>query len=74
MPNEFKGANPSLYKEGLLKNMIGFSENGTMSLKASENVYKVLDKFEPSVMKAGKLDLNATFDNSFVQKANQKYK
>jgi NitT/TauT family transport system substrate-binding protein len=73
MPNEFKAGNPSLYKEGLLKNMIGFSENGMMSMKAAENVYKVLVKFEPSVQKAGKMDLSKTFDNSFVQKANAKY-
>jgi NitT/TauT family transport system substrate-binding protein len=73
MPNEFKAGNPTLYKEGLLKNMIGYSENGEMSLKAAENVYKVLRQFEPSVMNAGKLDLTATFDNSFVKKANAKY-
>src|SRR5690349_1991651 len=74
MPAEFKSGNPSLYKEGLLKNMIGFSENGEMSMKAAENVYKVLRQFEPSVMNAGKIDLNATFDNSFVQRANAKFK
>ena len=74
MPNEYKGSNPSLYKDALLKNMIGFSEDGTMSMKAAENVYKVLRQFEPSVMKAGKMDLAATFDNSFVRKANAKYK
>jgi NitT/TauT family transport system substrate-binding protein len=74
MPPEYKSGNPSLYKEGLLKNMIGFSESGEMSLKAAENVYKVLAKFEPSVMAAGKIDLNSTFDNSFVKKANAKYK
>ena len=74
MPNEYKAGNPTLYKEGLLKNMIGYSENGEMSLKAAENVYKVLKQFEPSVQAAGKLDLNATFDNSFAKKANAKYK
>ena len=74
MPNEYKSGNPSLYKEGLLKNMIGFSENGEMSMKAAENVYKVLNQFEPSVMAAGKIDLASTFDNSFVKKANAKYK
>lgn len=74
MPNEFKAGNPSLYKEGLLKNMIGYSEDGTLSLKAAENVYKVLVQFEPSVKAAGKLDLNQTFDNTFVKKANAKYK
>ena len=74
MPAEFKSGNPSLYKEGLLKNMIGFSENGEMSMKASENVYKVLRQFEPSVIAAGKIDLGSTFDNSFVKKANARYK
>ena len=74
MPAEYKAGNPSLYKEALLKNMIGYSENGEMSLKAAENVYKVLRQFEPSVMNAGKMDLGATFDNSFVRKANAKYK
>jgi NitT/TauT family transport system substrate-binding protein len=74
MPAEYKAGNPSLYKEGLLKNMIGFSENGEMSMKAAENVYKVLKQFEPSVMAAERIDLASTFDNSFVKKANAKYK
>ena len=74
MPAEFKAGNPSLYKEALLKNMIGFSESGELSMKAAENVYKVLAKFEPSVMAAGKIDLNTTFDNSFVKKAHAKFK
>jgi NitT/TauT family transport system substrate-binding protein len=73
MPAEYKAGNPSLYKEALLKNMIGFSENGEMSMKAAENVYKVLRQFEPSVMSAGKIDLASTFDNSFVKKAQAKY-
>src|SRR4051812_8440074 len=74
MPAEYKSGNPSLYKEGLLKNMIGFSENGEMSMKAAENVYKVLAQFEPSVIAAGKIDLATTFDNAYVKKANAKYK
>jgi len=74
MPPEYKAGNPSLYKTALLKNMIGYSENGEMSLKAAENVYKVLRQFEPSVIAAGKMDLSRTFDNSFVKKANAKYK
>ena len=74
MPAEYKAGNPSLYKEGLLKNMIGYSEDGQMSMKAAENVYKVLRQFEPSVMAAGKMDLTQTFDNSFARKAAAKYK
>jgi NitT/TauT family transport system substrate-binding protein len=74
MPDEYKAGNPSLYKEGLLKNMIGYSEDGQMSLKAAQNVYKVLVQFEPSVKAAGKMDLNQTFDNSFARKAAAKYR
>jgi NitT/TauT family transport system substrate-binding protein len=74
MPAEYKAGNPSLYKDALLKNMIGYSEDGQMSLKAAENVYKVLVQFEPSVKAAGKMDLNQTFDNSFARKAAAKYK
>jgi sulfonate transport system substrate-binding protein len=73
VPPEYKAGNPTIYKEALLKNMIGFSEDGQMSMKAAENVYKVLRQFEPSVIAAGKMDLNATFDNSFVKKALAKY-
>jgi NitT/TauT family transport system substrate-binding protein len=74
MPAEYKAGSPSLYKEGLLKNMIGYSEDGQMSMKAAENVYKVLRQFEPSVMAAGKIDLTQTFDNSFAKKAAAKYR
>ena len=74
MPAEYKSGNPSLYKEGLLKNMIGYSEDGQMSLKAAENVYKILVKFEPSVQAAGKMDLTQTFDNTFARKAAAKYR
>jgi NitT/TauT family transport system substrate-binding protein len=74
MPDTYKAGNPSLYKAGLLKNMVGYSEDGQMSMKAAENVYKVLVQFEPSVKAAGKMDLGATFDNSFARKAAAKYK
>ena len=75
MPDTYKGGNPSLYKQGLLKNMIGYSEDGQMSMKAAQNVYKVLKQFEPSVIKAGdSIKLDQTFDNSFAKKAAAKYK
>ncbi|HXN15989.1 MAG TPA: ABC transporter substrate-binding protein [Usitatibacter sp.] len=74
MPPEYKAGNPSLYKEALLKNMIGYSEDGQMSMKAAENVYKVLRQFEPSVIAAGNIDLQSTFDNSYAAKAAAKYK
>jgi NitT/TauT family transport system substrate-binding protein len=74
MPDTYKAGNPALYKQGLEKNLAGYSKDGRMSLKGAENVYKVLRQFEPSVMKAGNIDLNATFDNRFVEKADAKYR
>ena len=75
MPDAYKAGNPSLYKQGLLKNMIGYSEDGQMSMKAAQNVYKVLKQFEPSVIKAGdSIKLDQTFDNSFAKKAAAKYR
>ena len=73
MPDTYKGGNPALYKQGLLKNIKGYSTDGMMSMEAAQNVYKVLKAFEPSVMAAGNIDLAKTFDNSFVQKAHAKY-
>ena len=75
MPDAYKGGNPSLYKQGLLKNMIGYSEDGQMSMKAAQNVYKVLRQFEPSVIKAGdSIKLDQTFDNTFARKAAAKFR
>ena len=48
MPAEYKSGNPSLYQEGLLKNMIGFSETGELSMKAAETSTRWLAQFEPS--------------------------
>jgi NitT/TauT family transport system substrate-binding protein len=73
MPDAYKAGNPALYKQGYEKNMKGYSTDGMMSMKAAENVYKVLKAFEPSVMAAGNIDLAKTFDNSFVQRAQAKH-
>ena len=75
VPNEYKGGDVSIYKAALLKNMVGYSPDGQMSMKAAQNVYSVLRQFEPSVIAAGdKINLGATFDNRFAQKAAAKYR
>jgi len=75
VPPEYKGSDVSLYKAALLKNMIGYSPDGQMSMKAAQNVYAVLKQFEPSVIASGdKIKLENTFDNSFAKKAAAKYK
>ncbi len=77
VPEAYLAGNRSIYKQALLKNMIGYSTNGQMSMKAANNVYMVLKQFEPSVVAAsaaGTIKLESTFDNSFAVKAGAKYK
>ena len=75
VPEAYMAGNRSLYKAALLKNMIGYSQDGQMSMPAVQNVYKVVKQFEPSVIAAGdSINLAATFDNSFAKKAAAKIK
>jgi hypothetical protein len=55
MPNEFKAGNPSLYKEALLKNMIGYSRTARYSSGGRQRLQGLV-QFEPSVKAAGKMD------------------
>ena len=43
-----------------------------MTLAAAQNVHKVLATFDPAVQQAGKLDLERTFTNRFVDEALKK--
>jgi hypothetical protein len=55
--------------------MVGYSEDGQMTMKSAQNVYKVLKQFEPSVIAAGdSIKLDQTFDNTFAKKAAAKYR
>jgi len=75
VPESYMAGNRSVYKAALLKNMVGYSLDGQMSMKAAQNVYNVLKQFEPSVIAAGNtINLAATFDNSYAQKAATKIK
>ncbi len=73
VPAEYYGDDPTMYKVALLKNMAGYSPDGLFTMQGAQNVYKVLNTFEPTVQ-AAKIDLAKTFDNSFAQKALKKYK
>jgi NitT/TauT family transport system substrate-binding protein len=72
VPNEYYGADLALYRGSLLKNKEGYSPDGRFSLEGAQNVHKVLSQFVPEVQKA-KVDLAATFDNSFADRALKKY-
>ena len=72
VPREYYGPDLALYRGSLLKNKEGFSPDGRLSMEGAQNVYRVLHQFVPEVQKA-KIDLAATFDNSFADRALKKY-
>ena len=75
VPEAYMAGSRSVYKAALLKNMVGYSADGQMNMKAAQNVYAVLKQFEPSVIAAGaSINLAATFDNAYALKAAAKYK
>ena len=73
VPAEYYGDDPTMYKVALLKNLEGYSPDGLFTGQGAQNVFKVLNAFEPSVQTA-KIDLTRTYDNSFAQRALKKYK
>lgn len=72
VPKEYYGPDMALYRGSLMKNKEGYSPDGRFSIEGAQNVHKVLNQFVPEVQKA-KIDLNATFDNSFADRALKKY-
>ena len=73
VPAEYYGDDPTMYKVALLKNMEGYSPDGLFTAQGAQNVFKVLNTFEPTVQ-AAKIDLARTYDNSFAQRALKKHK
>ena len=61
------------YKAALEKNIDTYKHDGTISLQAGQNVLRDLRSFDETVQKAN-IDLSKTVDNSFAQKAAQKYR
>jgi NitT/TauT family transport system substrate-binding protein len=72
VPKEYYGADLALYRGSLLKNKEGYSPDARFSMEGAQNVYKVLNQFVPEVQKS-KIDLAATFDNAFADRALKKY-
>ena len=72
VPREYYGGDLALYRGSLLKNKEAFSPDARFSMEGAQNVHKVLAQFVPEVQKA-KIDLGATFDNSFADRALKKY-
>jgi NitT/TauT family transport system substrate-binding protein len=72
VPKEYYGPDLALYRGSLLKNKEGYSPDGRFSMEGAQNVHNVLARFVPEVQKA-KVNLAATFDNAFVERALKKY-
>ncbi len=72
VPKEFY-TDRAAYKASLIRNLEAFKHDGGISLKAGENVAKVLTTFDPG-LKGFKVDVSKTINMTFQQKASQKFK
>jgi NitT/TauT family transport system substrate-binding protein len=73
VPPEYYGDDREVYKAAFQRNREGFSPDGRNSMAAVQNVYKILEAFEPAV-KGAKIDLSKTFDNQYVEAALKRIK
>jgi len=71
MPADFYGGNKPLYVASLTKTMPLFSPDGRMPADGPDTVRKVLAAFDRDVANA-QIDLRATYDMSFVDRAPKK--
>jgi NitT/TauT family transport system substrate-binding protein len=73
VPAEFYQQNPAVYRQALQNNLPSFSPDGLMPKQGPENVYKAMVRFDPAIAKA-KIDIAATYTNSFAEHALQTLK
>ena len=73
LPPAIVGANPSLYRASIEKNLNTVAANGLISESAAANVLRVVATADPKVG-GSKIDLAATYTNEFVKKALEKVK
>ena len=68
VPPEYYGDDRELYRTVVEKNRGQFSKDGRVTMAMAENVLRIIAMSDDSV-KAAKIDLAQTFDNSFLEKA-----
>jgi NitT/TauT family transport system substrate-binding protein len=68
VPAEFYQANPAVYRRALQSNLKSYSPDGLHPKDAPGNVLSAIARFDPEIAKAN-IDLAATYDNSFVERA-----
>ena len=68
MPPEYALGNKDNYIRSIRSSLPMYSPDGRIEHAAAETAHKVLSRFDPNVQRA-KIDLAATYDNTFVAKA-----
>ena len=68
VPEDFYKANPAVYRQALLNNLTSYTPDGLMPAQAPANVLKAMVKFDPEIV-AAKIDVAATYTNTFAEKA-----
>ena len=69
MPEEYALGDVALYAQAIRNDLPIFSPDGRFSREGAETAYKVLKAFDPAVA-AAKIDLDATYTQDFVERAN----
>lgn len=70
VPSQYAVADKAVFAKAYTNMRQCLSQDGLMAADAPKTVRAVLAAFDPSVA-AANIDLNATYDNSFVQRANK---
>ena len=70
VPADFYQHNKAVYRQALLNNLPSFSRDGLMPGEAPNNMLKAMARFDPNIAKSN-IDVSATYNNRFVEKALQ---
>jgi NitT/TauT family transport system substrate-binding protein len=70
VPADFYQHNQAVYRQALQNNLSSYSPDGLMPREAPNNILKAMVKFDSNIAKAN-IDMSATYDNRFVEKALQ---
>ncbi|MGW4241444.1 ABC transporter substrate-binding protein [Nocardia sp. NPDC004722] len=70
MPSQYAGGDPKLYVKSITDSISMFNGDGLMKREGPENVLRILGQYSRNVSPVkDRIDLNATYTNEFVEKA-----
>ncbi len=70
VPPEYYAGDRALYHLVIERNRPQFSRDGRITLAAAKNVFRILSTFEET-LKGADIDLSQTFDDTFIDRADQ---